>query len=65
MNTINKILSVEEQKELANDYEFIELRDESVYIRRIKDYLPNYVKEAMRKNGVIRTADGKFVKISR
>ena len=38
------------------------LHNERNYLRD-DSYLPEYIKEAMRKNGVIRTADGKFVKI--
>ena len=62
MIRLNKILTVEEQKELSSDYEYICFHDERDYFHN-DSYLPGYVREAMRKNGVIRTADGKFVKI--
>ena len=62
MMKLNKILTVEEQKELSSDYEYICFHDERDYLHNYS-YLPGYVKEAMRKNGVIRTADGKFVKV--
>ena len=62
MIKLNKILTTEEQKELSGDYEYIGLHNERDYLRD-DSYLPEYVKEAMRKNDVIRTADGKFVKI--
>ena len=62
MMKLNKILTVEEQKELSSDYEYICFHDERDYLHN-DSYLPGYVKEAMRKNGVIRTADGKFVKV--
>ena len=62
MIRLNKILTVEEQKELSSDYEYIGLHNEREYFHN-DSYLPSYVKEAMRKNGVIRTDDGKFVKI--
>lgn len=64
MMKLNKILTVEEQNELSGDYEYIGLRNEKVYLRD-DSYLPGYIREAMKKNGVIRTADGKFVKIHR
>ena len=60
---LNKILTVDEQKELSGDFEYMGVINERNYYT--KSYLPEYVKEAMRKNGVIRTADGKFVKIQR
>ena len=62
MIKLNKILTTEEQKELSCDYEQMGLHNERNYLRG-DSYLPEYIKEAMRKNGVIRTADGKFVKI--
>lgn len=62
MIKLNKILTADEQKELSGDYEYIGLHNERDYLRD-NSYLPEYVKEAMRKNGVIRTVDGKFVKI--
>lgn len=62
MMKLNKILTVEEQKELSSDYEYICFNDERNYLRN-DSYLPEYVREAMRKTGVIRTADGKFVKV--
>lgn len=58
---LNKILTVDEQKELSGDFEYMGVINERNYYT--KSYLPEYVKESMRKNGVIRTADGKFVKI--
>ena len=64
MIKLNKILTTEEQKELSSDYDYICFNDERNYLRN-DSYLPEYVKEAMRKNGVIRTVDGKFVKIQR
>ena len=60
---LNKILTVDEQKELSGDFEYMGVINERNYYT--KSYLPEYVKEAMRKTGVIRTADGKFVKIQR
>lgn len=62
MMNLNKILTVEEQKELSSDYEYICVHDERDYLHN-DSYLPGYVREAMRKNGVIRTPDGKFVKV--
>ena len=62
MMKLNKFLTVEEQKELSSDYEYICFHDERDYLHN-DSYLPGYVREAMRKNGVIRTSDGKFVKI--
>lgn len=62
MIKLNKILTAEEQKELSSDYEYICFNDERNYLHN-DYYLPEYVREAMRKNGVIRTADGKFVKV--
>ena len=62
MIKLNKILTTEEQKELSGDYEYIGLHNERDYLRD-NSHLPEYVKEAMRKNGVTRTVDGKFVKI--
>ena len=59
---LNKILTAEEQKELSCDYEYMCLHNERNYFHN-DSYLPEYVKEAMRKNGVIRTTDGKFVKV--
>ena len=64
MIKLNKILTADEQKELSGDYEYIGLHNERDYLRDYS-YLPECVKEAMRKNGVIRTTDGKFVKIQR
>lgn len=64
MIKLNKILTEEEQKELSCDYEYMGLHNEREYLCR-ESYLPEYVKEAMRKNGVIKTNDGKFVKIAR
>ena len=62
MIKLNKILTAEEQKELSGDYEYMGLHNERDYFCD-NSYLPEYVREAMKKNGVIRTADGKFVKI--
>ena len=61
MIKLNKILTTEEQKELSGDFEYMGVLNERNYYT--KSYLPEYVKEAMKKNGVIRTDDGKFVKI--
>lgn len=64
MMKLNKILTAEEQKELSGDFEYMGLHNEKEYLRD-ESYLPGYIREAMKKNGVIRTADGKFVKIAR
>lgn len=58
---LNKILTADEQKELSADINYDSIFN--VHDYRTNGYLPDYVKEAMKKNGVIRTADGKFVKI--
>lgn len=64
MMKLNKILTADEQKELSGDVEYMGLRDEKSYIQS-DSYIPGYIREAMKKNGVIRTIDGKFVKIAR
>ena len=62
MMKLNTILTVEQPKELSSDYEYICFHDDRDYLHN-DSYLPGYVREAMRKNGVIRTSDGKFVKV--
>lgn len=64
MKKLNQILTADEQKELSSDFEYVGFSNEKSYIYN-ESYLPQYVKEAMKKNGVVRTLDGKFVKISR
>lgn len=60
MKKLNTIMSNEEQSELANDYDFLfHPRHET----RKSGELPEYLREAMKKAGVVRTEDGKFVKI--
>lgn len=58
---LHKELTKDEQISLTCDIDYSSLFDKHDY--RKKGYLPDYVKEAMKKNGVIRDINGKFVKI--
>lgn len=58
---LNTTLTKEEQTELTSDIDYNSLFNKHDY--RKAGYLPEYVREAMRKNGVIRNISGKFVKV--
>ena len=58
---LNLIMTKEEQNEFVNDYDFVLPSKHN--FRKVGE-LPEYVREAMKKAGVVRTIDGKFVKKS-
>lgn len=61
MKNLNTMMTKEEQNDFANDYDFVLPSKHNV--RKVGE-LPEYVREAMKKAGVVRTIDGKFVKKS-